>query len=146
SGVKVFGMENWWGNLWRRTAGWIVENGVQKVKITRGTHDGSTTNDYNITGNGYKSIAGATPSGTNGGYISSMKNENFGRLPVVASGSATTFESDGLYFNVSGVFYAFVGGYWNNPLVVGPFFAYLTYAASTATADYGAALSCKPLA
>ena len=38
SGVKVFGMENVWGNLWRRTAGWINANGTQKVKLTRGTH------------------------------------------------------------------------------------------------------------
>lgn len=146
-GVKVFGMENWWGNLWRRTAGWILDNGVQKVKLTRGTKDGSTASDYNITGSGYKTISGATPSETSeGGYISSMKTEAFGRLPVVASGSATTYEADGLYFNNSGVFYAFVGGSWTNALLVGPFFANLGNPASRSHPNFGAALSCKPLA
>lgn len=145
-GVKVFGMENWWGNLWRRTAGWILDVGVQKVKLTRGTKDGSTASDYNLTGSGYKTISGATPSGTSGGYISSMKTEAFGRLPVVASGSATTYETDGLYFTNTDVCYAVVGGVWSVGLLVGPFCAYLSTAASVSGARFGAALSCKPLA
>ena len=145
-GVKVFGMENWWGNLWRRTAGWIVVNGIQKVKITRNTKDGSTVTDYNTTGNGYISISGATPTGTSGGYISGMKTEKFGRIPYQASGSASTYEADGLWFNNSGTFYALVGGYWGNGLVVGPFCAYLSITASNSRSNNGAALSCKPLA
>ena len=145
-GVKVFGMENWWGNLWRRTAGWIVVNGIQKVKITRNTKDGSTVTDYNTTGNGYISISGATPTGTSGGYISGMKTEKFGRIPYQASGSASTYEADGLWFNNSGTFYAFVGGNWNYGLVVGPFCALLYITASHSSSNLGAALSCKPLA
>ena len=145
-GVKVFGMENWWGNLWRRTAGWIVVNGIQKVKITRNTKDGSTVTDYNTTGNGYISISGATPTGTSGGYISGMKTEKFGRIPYQASGSASTYEADGLWFNNSGTFYALVGGYWGNGLLVGPFYARLSAAASDSRSNAGAALSCKPLA
>jgi hypothetical protein len=145
-GVKVFGMENWWGNLWRRTAGWIVVNGIQKVKITRNTKDGSTVTDYNTTGNGYISISGATPTGTSGGYISGMKTEKFGRIPYQASGSASTYEADGLWFNNSGTFYAFVGGYWNVGLMVGPFYADLSSATSYSGSSSGAALSCKPLA
>lgn len=146
SGVKVFGMENWWGNLWRRTAGWINANGTQKVKLTRGTHDGSTASDYNTTGSGYISVSGATPSGTSGGYISSMKTEAYGRILVTASGSSSTYEADGLWFNNGQVDYAFVGGYWYNGLLVGPFCANLNVAASYSYSAYGAALSCKPLA
>ena len=145
-GVKVFGMENWWGNLWRRTAGWIVVNGIQKVKITRNTKDGSTVTDYNTTGNGYISISGATPTGTSGGYISGMKTEKFGRIPYQASGSASTYEADGLWFNNSGTFYARVGGYWNDDLMVGPFYAALNNTTSHSYSRNGAALSCKPLA
>lgn len=144
SGVKVFGMENVWGNLWRRTAGWINANGTQKVKLTRGTHDGST--DYNTDGSGYISVASATPSGSSGGYISSMKTEAYGRLPVAASGSSSTYEADGLWYNNSQVDYAFVGGYWDSDLMVGPFCAYLLYTASFSRSYCGAALSCKPLA
>lgn len=146
SGVKVFGMENWWGNLWRRTAGYINANGTQKVKLTRGTKDGTTAADYNTDGNGYKSISGATPAGTSGGYINTMKTEAFGRLPVTASGSATTFEADGLWFNNSQVNYALFGGTWADDLMVGPFCASLNDAASNSGTYIGTALSCKPLA
>ena len=139
-------MENVWGNLWRRTAGWINANGTQKVKLTRGTHDGSTATDYNTDGNGYKTIANATPAGSSGGYISSMKTEAFGRLPVTASGSSSTYEADGMWYNNSQVNYAFVGGDWDNGLVVGPFCANLYPPASASGSGSGAALSCKPLA
>lgn len=146
SGVKVFGMENWWGNIWRRTAGWILENETQKVKLTRGTKDGSTSSDYNTTGSGYMTISGATPTGSSGGYISGCKNMPYGRIPFQASGSSSTYESDGLWFSNSGVMYAFVGGGWDYALLVGGFCAYLSRTASNASADIGAALSCKPLA
>lgn len=145
-GVKVFGMEHFWGNLWRRTAGWMNVNGTQKVKLTRGTKDGSTVSDYNTDGNGYKTVSGATPSGTSGGYISSMKTEGFGRIPVTASGSSSTFEADGLWYNNSGTMYAFVGGNWAVDLQCGPFSAFLNYPPSASPSNVGAALSCKPLA
>ena len=145
-GVKVFGMEHFWGNLWRRTAGWMNVNGTQKVKLTRGTKDGSTVSDYNTDGNGYKTVSGATPSGSSGGYINSMKTEGFGRIPITASGSSSTFEADGLYYNNSGTMYAVVGGYWAYGLPCGPFCANLYNAPSHSSSAYGAALSCKPLA
>ena len=145
-GVKVFGMEHFWGNLWRRTAGWMNVNGTQKVKLTRGTKDGSTVSDYNTDGNGYKTVSGATPSGSSGGYINSMKTEGFGRIPITASGSSSTFEADGLYYSNSGTMYAIVGGYWDSDLPCGPFYAYLYVAPSYSASNFGAALSCKPLA
>lgn len=146
SGVKVFGMENWWGNLWRRTAGYVNDYGVQVVKLTRGTKDGSTAADYNTDGTGYIEIVGATPTGTSGGYIKTMKTEAFGRLPVDASGSSSTFEADGLWFNNSQVNYALFGGYWSYGLLVGPFCAAMYSTASRSYPSFGAALSCKPLA
>lgn len=146
SGVKVFGMENLWGNLWRRTAGWINANGTQKVKLTRGTHDGSTATDYNTDGSGYLTVPGATPSGTSGGYIKTMKTMPYGRIPYDASGSATTYEADGLWFSNSQSNYAIVGGGWGGDLRCGPFCANLNYAASDSHPANGAALSCKPLA
>ena len=41
AGVKVFGMENYWGNQWRRTVGLILANGIAKVKLSPSTKDGS---------------------------------------------------------------------------------------------------------
>jgi hypothetical protein len=145
SGVKVFGMENLWGNLWRRTAGWMFVNSVQKVKLTRGTHDGSTATDYNTDGSGYISVANSGISGSSGGYISSMLTADYGRLPTAASGSSSTYECDVVYFS-SGTYYAFVGGYSSGGLLCGPFSADLNVAAPGSASGRGAALSCKPLA
>lgn len=144
-GVKVFGMENWWGNIWRRIAGWMLVNSVQKVKLTRGTKDGTTAADYNTTGDGYKSLSNAAPTGSSGGYISKCKTEKFGRFPYELSGSATTFECDAMWYS-TGTRYAFVGGAWYSDLLAGPFCVHLTYAPSGSSSAVGAALSCKPLA
>ena len=146
SGVKIFGMENAWGNLWRRLAGWILDAGVQKVKITRGTKDGTTATDFNTNASGYKTVAGANLTALSGAYISAMKTEPFGRLPIAATGSSSTNECDAIYTNVSGQKYAVVGGNYNNDLLVGPFCVALNSDASISNTIVGAALSCKPLA
>lgn len=145
-GVKVFGMEHFWGNMYRRTAGWMLVNGTQKVKLTRGTHDGSTASDYNTTGNGYISVSDSTITGSSGGYINGMKIEAYGRLPKTLSGSSSSFEADGVYYSNSGTMYALCGGYWDDGLFAGPFYARLMYAPSFSYSDIGAALSCKPVA
>ena len=144
SGVKVFGMENWWGNIFRRIAGWCISGGTQKVKLTRGTKDGTTVGDYNFDGNGYKTISGVNL--TRSGYISKMKTESFGRFPMEANGSTTTFEADQVWADSGNGYYAYVGGYWNYDLACGPFYAVLYREPSYTHASVGAALSCKPLA
>lgn len=144
SGVKVFGMENWWGNIFRRIAGWCISGGTQKVKLTRGTKDGTTVGDYNFDGNGYKTISGVNL--TRSGYISKMKTEPFGRFPMEANGSTTTFEADQVWAGSGNGYYAFVGGGWGIDLNCGPFCARLSYVPSFAYTGLGAALSCKPLA
>lgn len=144
SGVKVFGMENWWGNIFRRIAGWCISGGTQKVKLTRGTKDGTTVGDYNFDGNGYKTISGVNL--TRSGYISKMKTESFGRFPMEANGSTTTFEADQVWADSGNGYYAYVGGGWGGDLGCGPFCAILYSVPSNANPNVGAALSCKPLA
>ena len=144
SGVKVFGMENWWGNIFRRIAGWCISGGTQKVKLTRGTKDGTTVGDYNFNGNGYKTISGVNL--TRSGYISKMKTEPFGRFPMEANGSTTTFEADQVWADSGNGYYAYVGGDWGNGLYCGPFGANLYHGPSDTYTNVGAALSCKPLA
>ena len=144
SGVKVFGMEHWYGNIWRRIGGWINDKGTQKIKMTYGQSDGSTTDGYNETGSGYISIGGATPSGTSGGYISKMLITDNGLIPTIASGSVTTCYCDGFWFNNSQVDYAIVGGNSYFASRVGALCLHLKAAASGV--DGNAALSCKPLA
>lgn len=145
-GVKVFGMEHFWGNMWRRIAGWMLVNGTQKVKITRGTHDGSTATDYNNNGNGYISLVGAVPTGTSGGYINAMKTEKFGRIPKGANGSSSTYEADVLHYVNSNIYYALVGGNRMDEQRCGPFAANINRESSYSANTIGSGLSCKPLA
>ena len=146
SGVKVFGIEHWYGNMWRRIGGWINDKGTQKIKMTYGQSDGSTVDGYNETGSGYISIGGATPSGTSGGYISKMLITDNGLIPTIVSGSATTYYCDGLWFDNSQVDYACVGGNSHYASLVGALSSFLESTASAAYVTAGAALSCKPLA
>ena len=144
TGVKVFGREHPWGNIWKSCAGWMNVLGTQKVKMTYGQSDGSTVDGYNITGGGYITVDDATPSGTSGGYISLCRFTENGIIPKQASGSSTTKYCDGLWFNNGQVNYALVGGYSSNGLRVGAFSSGLYNAASSVGWNFGAALSCKP--
>lgn len=145
-GVKVFGMEHWWGNIWRRQRGYLNVSGTIKYKMTYSQVDGSTQNGYDDTGSGYKTVANGTPSGTSGGYISEMVFNADGMFAKVASGSETTYYTDGLHFNNGQTDRAIVGGGCAHGSRCGALCVYLRYAFSFAAWDFGAALSCKPLA
>lgn len=145
SAVKVFGIEDWWGNRWDSLAGWYNDKGIQKIKLTYGQSDGSTTDGYNITGDGYISIPNSTPSGTSGGYISKMVFTELGvAVPAVANGSATTYFTDGLWFNNSQLDYALVGGNAFGASRVGALCAALNHAVSNSDWSVGASPSCIP--
>ena len=75
-----------------------------------------------------------------------MKTEPFGRFPMEANGSTTTFEADQVWADSGNGYYAYVGGNWSNGLACGPFCAALWHEPSIAGTGIGAALSCKPLA
>lgn len=115
--VKVFGMEHWWGNQWRRYAGHMMINGVQKVKLTYGTEDGSTVVGYNTTGDGYITIEGATllneQGATSGnGYLKEMKASIKGTLVPTGTlnGSSSTNYCDYCWYNNTATIYAYRGG------------------------------------
>lgn len=143
NGVKVFGMENWWGNIWRRTAGCIMNGYNQKIKLTYGTQDGSSASAYNTDGTGYisENTVGAS------GYISEMTFDATRAImvPKTGSGSSSTYYADQMWTSNSGTFYAFFGGLWYGSAYCGAFCAGLHSTASAAHTAVGAALSCKPL-
>ena len=145
NGVKIFGMENWYGNIWRRIEGYVTNSsGVQLVKMCYGTRDGSTADAYSTDGTGYVSMG--TTSGTSGSGIQAMHvNDKCGVVPKALAGntSPTTYFADGHWYNNS--CYAFVGGSWGYGLLVGAFCSAVGNAVSTAGTDIGAAVSCKPL-
>lgn len=142
--VKVFGMENWWGNHWRRYAGHLLVGGTQKVKLTHGTQDGSTDSDYDQTGSGYLTVTGATPTGTSSGYISKVLFNALGMFAYTASGDSDKYFCDGLWFANSGTKYALRGGGGSVGLLCGAFYVYLSFDPGHSSWSIGAALSCKP--
>ena len=131
--VKVFHIENWWGNIWERIAGLMYVSGTIRTKMYP---------TYNTDGSGYTNT-GVSMSGTNGGYVSTTKMTENGRLPVVCSGSDSTYTCDGGWYNASQVDYAFVGGACIFGLLVGGSAVYLSYLVSAADWAIGAALSCE---
>ena len=146
-GVKVFGMEHFWGNQWRAEAGLINDNGAIKKKMTYGEEDGSTHASYNFDGTEYITVANITPSGTSGGYIDkAVFDPIVGIVPYKASGSDQQDYSDGLWFNNSQNNYALRGGDLSVGRRCGAFCVSLFDTPSVRGRDIGAALSCKPRA
>ena len=145
NGVKIFGMENWYGNIWRRIEGYVTNSsGVQLVKMCYGTRDGSTADGYSTDGTGYVSMG--TTSGTTGSGIQTMHvNDKCGVVPKALTGntSPTTYFSDGHWYGNS--CYAVVGGAWTVDLRVGAFCSHVGDAVSSTAANVGVAVSCKPL-
>ena len=141
SGVKIFGMENWWGNMWRRTSGLVNANGTQKYKLTYGMEDGSSIIGWNTDGSGYKTVGNSTPSGTSGGYLNRMLWTKDGMFGKNASGSETTYYCDGMGFNNSQNSYALVGGACNNSWSCGAFALNLGNLVSYAVWAIGATIS-----
>ena len=145
SGVKVFGMENWWGNIYRRTAGLIFTGGSTiRAKYCYGTSDGSTTSGYNSTGSGYINT-GVSPTGT-AGYLRYNNFANGMMIPYDRDGSGSTYYCDYFYrtTSTSTTAYAFCGGYYGGGSYCGAFYVSLFTAASYSNSNLGASLSFHP--
>lgn len=146
-GVKILGMENRYASQWERVLGEVLVNGVRKVKLCQGTSDGSTVDDYNFTGEGYISLDELPKiSGTSGGYISKEQTvDDIGTFPIVISGSSSTYECDGMWYNNSGTMVALRGGASHGGAICGLFCSTLNNPASDAAWSIGSSVSFKPL-
>lgn len=143
AGVKVFGMENYYGNQCRRTVGLILANGTAKVKLSPSVKDGSSATNYNTDGTGYIEIPNSTPSGTNGGYIRDMLYTALGMFPTVITGSSSTYYPDGCQFNIAIIAFAIFGGTLGEEWHDGAFYVSLNDRAGSAGWFIGASLSYK---
>ena len=140
-GVKCWGMENTWGNIFRAIGGLIASTQTIKVKLTPNNHDGTTATSYNTDGTGYTTAN--TLSGSSG-YISHMYATKKSLTPATLSGSESTYYCDRCYTTTSAnTYYAMVGGYWNYAAIAGAFCVRLNTAVSYASANLGASLSYK---
>jgi len=143
--VKVFHIENWWGNIWKITNGCIQKNGKMLYKMCEGTSDGSTVEEYNSTGDGYID-SGVTNSGTiTEQYIKSMKLvPHIGLVPQNDSGgSSATYFCDGWWSNSTVVGFARFGCYPDYGLLVGAFAFAVHIAVSHSVWGFGVSLSYK---
>ena len=136
--VKVFHVEKFWGDQWDRIAGIINNKGPLYYKMTP---EGSGYQVDNVTG--YTST-GVTMGGTSGGYISATKCGEWGCVPNTLSGSETTYECDGGWYNNSQLDYPLVGGAVFN---ASGFSGAFSFAANSAPSDanwaFGCGLSCE---
>lgn len=136
--VKVFHIEQFWGNQWDRTAGVLNNASGLWVKMTP-EGDG-----YKVTETTGYTRTGIVLSGTSGGYISSVVASELGRLPKVISGSATTYECDGSWFNNGQLDYLICGAGANYAsTIVGAFTFSVADAPSVANWNLGCGLSCE---
>ena len=139
--VKVFGMEDQWGEQWNRTAGLMLNNGTYYYKLVEGTADG-TTSGYRTTDTNGMLNGGASPTTNN--YVSKFNVVGDVILPSEVGGSSSTFYCDYFYQNQSGVRFALLGGSSYDGAYCG-FCVLLDSAVSGVSWNIGAALSCKPL-
>ena len=131
--VKVFHMENFWGNIWKLMQGLIYNTtGKYGVKMYR---------PYSTTGSGYTATSYGL-SGTSGGYQSAHHTSELGTLPYTVSGSDSTYIPDGCWWNTSQQNFARFGGSGNLGLLVGCALG-LNDALSSSAWYFGVALTCE---
>jgi len=102
--VKVFFIEHFWGNYWKRLSG-LLYNDAAYILV-------KATPPYSLTGVGYTDT-GITLTGVSGEYITAGTLTDAGFIPTTAGGNNSTYFSDVLYFATpgAGVFnVALVGG------------------------------------
>lgn len=141
SGVKVFGMENFYGCIWRRIAGLIGTSAGFAYKLTYGTADGSTATGYNSTGTGYLTVSGKPNAN---GNVKTMNFGFYGFLPETVGGNETDYWSEYFYTGSSG--YAIVGGASYGKTRNGASDIALGYNFSVTNSLISTVLSCKPVA
>ena len=165
--VKVFGMENWWGNQWRRYAGHIGDTSSNTstynhfIKNTFGTEDGSERIGYGINKTGYIDTLCETIQGSNcvrsSKFINTItygdKTYNIANfLPdnngFSEQGSTSTYYCD-YYAQKSIVSYALRGGRAGNNLQCGAFYVNMNNAyngtSNKGSSVFSASLSFKPI-
>ena len=141
--VKIFGIENFYGNIWKRCTGWWYTGSVQKVKMSYGQEDGSTVDGFNFDGSGYVEVASSGIGGSSGSYISQWKYSEQGFVPIQVSGSDSTYLCDGCWMSSNA--YALCGGSSSDGGPVGVSCVVLNFGPGDSYWGVGAALTYKPL-
>ncbi|MGL5764264.1 MAG: BppU family phage baseplate upper protein [Sarcina sp.] len=139
SSVNAWGIENFWGNIWKFVDDFVIE--------AKGLNNGFTSGGDNLTVNtsSNKDDLGYTLSKSNG-YASAFgydKTVDFAYIPTVTK-SGKVISKDYFYQNntYSGFLVARLGGFWSNGSYAGCFYWRVSYAASSRIRSVGARLAC----
>ena len=129
--VKLFGIEDMWGNIWQ----WMC--GLYCVGSTCYT----TTNNFgtNTSSSYWENTSISTPTYNNSGYITKIQGTTLGGfIPQGFSGSTTTYFSD--YGLLHFGYFPNVGGHWNDGAYAGVFCCYVPYSVSASDSRIGSRL------
>lgn len=158
--IKVFGIENLWGNKYKWMNGLVIpkissatSTATIKYKLCDYTTDGTTSTSYSQAGTGYKTLTTFAEGGKAVyGNITKLVLNTDGMFatPANVSGSTyTTYYCDRGYFGGSAItnysLFALFGGYYNDGAFAGLFYVSLNVQLAYSNRSFGASLSCKPL-
>ena len=150
--VKVFGIENWWGNIERRIFGLLAMNPDNTIyyKLTKGTEDGSTV--YGFDQDAW--LGSSEPYGwinshltKSGGYVKSIAiGEDASIIPYEAGASDSTYMCDYQAYNLNITKpIAMFGGNTSESIgAIGAFGIGFSRNSETGGVRTGASISCKP--
>ena len=139
--VKVFGMENFYGCVWRRVAGLIGTSNGFAYKLTYGTADGSRGSGYSNSPQNYLTVTGKP---SEHGFVKTMQFGKHGFLPSTIGGTDSTYWAE--WFSTANDGYGMAGGASYGGSYVGASYIALGYAYTSANDLISTSLSCKPTA
>lgn len=127
--MKLFGLEDFWGNI-REWVDGLFCNSNREILIG--------TDGFNDTGAGYNNYGKGADQNI-GGYLSKVQGTSEkGFIAKEVSGSQTTFFSD--YAHLGAGYLPYFGGSWSDGAYAGAFYLYVYYSASTADSGLSARL------
>lgn len=127
--IKLFGLEDFWGNVWEWIDG-IVTDSTRNIL--------TATDNFNDSGSGYTNQGQGATSNI-GGYMSVPQGTTkTGFLAKTVGGSATTYFCD--YASLYASCVAQFGGYWGDGSYAGAFHLYVSNASSRSSSGIAARL------
>lgn len=154
-GVKIFGMENYWGMLWHYMLGYITQSLPKQaprhnyIKLTWDTSDGSTTTGYNATKEGYIDL-GTLTTGYNTQYsrLTRLSFSEKGYFPAEVGYNASGNNCNDGYIQGNTANYPYaaaMGGCYGLGQNCGAFALNFTEQLTGGVANGAVSLSCKPI-
>lgn len=129
--MKLFGIEDLWGNLRQWIDGLFCDSSYNVCTSTN-------PDNFNDTGSGYNKYASGNTANVRGWMSEPIGNSEGGFCIKASNGSATTYFADYSYLGTGCLPY--FGGNWGNASYAGIFYLSVSYSASSTDDDLGARL------